>query len=204
MAARGLEEDSAGFLRTAPCNRAVRQPPPGPVGTIPGGSVDPNLLGMGADDDSGARVSTYAVALVVVGGAIWVVAALLYGGLLISCFPACGAAVLPSGSSGTAGFPAQAVRDLAWSDMYACLYIAAIGLLAIAIGLFAFRRGEKWAWYSILAFAFAGALTGLIDYLSWGGWYTSLAFGLPAVLGLLVSAGSFFQRRSTGTNPSSA
>jgi hypothetical protein len=138
-----------------------------------------------------------------VGGAIWVVAALLYGGLLISCFPACGSAVLPSGSSGTAGFPAQAVQDLAWSDLYACLYIAAIGLLAIAIGLTAFRRGEKWAWYSILVFVLAGAVTGLLDYLSWGGWYTSVAFGLPAGLGLLVSARTFFQRRSTETSPSS-
>jgi hypothetical protein len=119
-----------------------------------------------------------------------VVTALLYGGLLISCFPA--------------GFPAQAVRDLAWSDLYACLYIAAIGLLAVAIGLTGFRRAEKWAWYSILAFASSGVLTGLLDYLSWGGWYTSLAFGLPALLGLLVSAKSFFQRRPTETNPGSA
>jgi CHASE2 domain-containing sensor protein len=111
--------------------------------------------------------------------------------------------VLPSGSSGTAGFPAQAVQDLAWSDLYACLYIAAIGLLAIAIGLTAFRRGEKWAWYSILVFVLAGAVTGLLDYLSWGGWYTSVAFGLPAGLGLLVSARTFFQRRSTETSPSS-
>ena len=156
-----------------------------------------------ADDDSGARVSTFAVALLVVGGAIWVVAALLYGSLLISCFPACGSAVLPSGSSGTAGFPAQAVQDLARSDIYACLYIAAIGLLATAIGLTAFRGGEKWAWYSILAFVLTGTVTDLLDYLSWGGWYTSLAFGLPAFMGLLVLARTFFQGRSTGPNPPS-
>lgn len=107
--------------------------------------------------------------------------------------------MLPGGTSGTAGFPAQAVRDLAWSDIYACLYIAAIGLLAIAIGLTAFRRGEKWAWYSIVAFVLTGALTGLLDYLNWGGWYTSLVFGLPALLGLLVSARTFFQWSRAGS-----
>lgn len=53
--------------------------------------------------------------------------------------------------SSTAGCPPQAVRNLAWADVYANLYIVAIGFLAIAISLKAFRRGERWAWYSKLA-----------------------------------------------------
>ncbi|HUI01240.1 MAG TPA: hypothetical protein VLX56_06390 [Nitrososphaerales archaeon] len=101
---------------------------------------------------------------------------------------------LPPGIE-TTGYPPQAVRYLAWDDLYSDLYIGAIGLLAIAIGLKAFRRAEKWAWYSVLAFALAGFLTGLLDYLSWGGWYTSLFFGLPPLVGLLLSAKSFFQRK---------
>lgn len=115
----------------------------------------------------------------------------MFGSLLAACFPTCGSLVVGSGS--TAGFPSQAVADLAWTDAYVSLYVGAMGLIAIGIGLKAFRRGERWAWYSILALALAGILTGVLDYLSWGGWYTSLAFGLPALLGLLLSARSFFQ-----------
>jgi hypothetical protein len=36
------------------------------------------------------------------------------------------------------------------------------------------------------------AVTGLLDYLSWGGLYTLLSFGLGPLLGLLLSAKSFF------------
>jgi hypothetical protein len=45
------------------------------------------------------------------------------------------------------------------------------------------------------AFALAGFLTGLLDYLSWGGWYTAIFFGLPPLVGLLLSAKSFFQQK---------
>jgi hypothetical protein len=148
------------------------------------------------------KVPTSAVILVVAGGAVWVVGGVLYGGLLASCFPSCGSQVLATGSSGTAGYPPQAVRDLAWADLYANLYVVAIGLLAIAIGLRAFRRGEKWAWYSILAFALTGTLTSVLDYLSWGGWFTFFFFGLPALLGLVLSAKSFLRRESGTTSPS--
>lgn len=40
-------------------------------------------------------VSKYAVALVVVGGAIWVVSAVIYGVLLWSCFPSCSSLCWP-------------------------------------------------------------------------------------------------------------
>jgi hypothetical protein len=136
------------------------------------------------------RVSKYAVGLVVAGGVIWVAAGILYGGMIASCFPSCGSAVLASGS--TAGYPPDAVRNLAWDVTYANLYVAAIGLLGIFIGLKAFRRGERWAWYSILVLALTGIMTSLFDYLSWGGWYTFFFFGLLPLLGLVLSAKSFF------------
>ena len=148
---------------------------------------------------SARKVSKYAVAFVVAGGVIWVIAAALYGGELVSCFPSCGSAVLASGT--TAGYPPQAISNLAWDEFYANLYIAAIGLLAIVIGLKAFRQGEKWAWYAILIFALTGVLTSLFDYLSWGGWYTIFVFGLPPLLGLVLSRKSFFPRKSNQAKP---
>jgi hypothetical protein len=144
--------------------------------------------------NSGNKVSRYGVAIIVISGVIWVFSAAFYSAQIVSCFPACGSVALPPGIA-TTGYPPQAVRYLAWDDLYSNLYIGTIGILAIAIGLKAFRRGEKWAWYSILAFALAGFLTGLLDYLSWGGWYTSLFFGLPPLVGLPLSAKSFFQRK---------
>ncbi len=96
------------------------------------------------------KVSRYAVAFVVAGGIIWVFSAVFYSAEIARCFsnlftgfPSCSSVVLPS-SSGTAGFPPQAVHWLAWDDLYANLYIGAIGLLAIAIGLTGLRRGRKW------------------------------------------------------------
>jgi hypothetical protein len=81
-----------------------------------------------------------------------------------------------------------ALRSLAWDDLYATTYVATLGLLAIILGLTAFRRGEKWAWYAIAVVVVAGVLTGLLDYLSWGGWYTFLFLGLPPLLGLVLAA----------------
>lgn len=90
-----------------------------------------------------ARVPRYAVALVVLGGAIWVAAAALYSAEVVSCF-SCGPVVVAPGID-TTGYPPGAIRTLAWDALYANLYVATVGLLAIAIGLTAFRRGERWA-----------------------------------------------------------
>jgi hypothetical protein len=141
-----------------------------------------------------ARVSKYAVGFVIAGGVIWVIGAVLYGAMVVSCF-SCGSVVLGPGIA-TTGYPPSAIRNLAWDDLYANLYVGTIGVLVIAIGLKAFRRGEKWAWYSIAVFVLAGVLTGLLDYLSWGGWYTFLFLGLPSLVGLALSAKSFFPGRS--------
>lgn len=91
------------------------------------------------------------------------------------------------------GYPPDAIRTLAWDALYANLYVATVGILAI--GLTAFRRGERWAWYAIAVFAAAGLLTALLDVLAWGGWYTFLFLGLVPLLGLALSAPSFFARR---------
>jgi hypothetical protein len=90
------------------------------------------------------------------------------------------------------GFPSQAIVDLTWDQFYINLYAAVIGLLAVFVGLKAFRRGERWAWYAMLVFVLNGAVTSVFDYVSWGGWYTGLFAFLPALLGLLLSARSFF------------
>ena len=135
---------------------------------------------------------SYAVFLVVGGGVIWVASAVLYSALIVSCF-SCGSVVSGPGV-GTAGFPVSAIHNLAWDDLYANLYVAIIGLLAIAMGLRAFRQGERWAWYATAVFAMAGVLTALLDYLSWGGWLTFLFLGLPQLLGLVLSVKSFFLR----------
>ena len=145
------------------------------------------------------RVPTPAVVLVVLGGAIWVAAGVLYGAEVISCF-SCGSVVVAPGID-PADFSSGAIRALAWDALYANVYIATIGLLAIAIGLTAFRRGRRWAWYAIGVVALAGILTAVLDELSWGGWFTFLALGLPALLGLALSAPSSLGERGAGAGP---
>ena len=137
-----------------------------------------------------AVVSRYAVALVVLGGAAWTVAGVVFGATAAACFPSCGSGVAVSGS--VAGYSVQALTSLTWNQLYINFYAAAIGLFAVLIGIKAFRRGEKWGWYSILFFVVVGVVTSAFDYLSWGGWYTGLFSTLPAVLGLLLSAKGFF------------
>lgn len=145
-----------------------------------------------------ARVPTYAVALVVAGGVIWVVAAVAYGAQVASCM-SCGSVVVAPGID-TSGYSPAAIHSLAWDDLYANLYVATIGLLALAIGLTAFRRGERWAWFAIATFVGAGVLTAVIDELAWGGWFTFVFLGLVPLLGLLLSAPSFIRRRARGAD----
>ncbi|HVP23595.1 MAG TPA: hypothetical protein VMS77_06755 [Conexivisphaerales archaeon] len=141
---------------------------------------------------SPAQVSKYAVAFVVAGGVIWVAGAILYSVQIGSCF-SCASAVVGPGVN-TSTFSPAAIRNLAWDGLYANLYVATVGLLAIAIGLRAFRRGETWSWYAVAIFAASGILTAKLDEASWGGWYTFIFLGLPPLLGLTPSAGSFLRR----------
>ena len=142
-----------------------------------------------------ARVPVVAVALVVAGGAIWMLAGVLYGAQVVTCF-SCSSVVVAPGISAES-YPAEAIRNLAWDALYANLYVVTVGFLATAIGLRAFKRGERWAWYAIAAFALSGVLTALLDYLAWGGWYTFFFLGLLPLLGLILSARSFFPGRGT-------
>jgi hypothetical protein len=146
-----------------------------------------------------ATVSRYAVALVVLGGAAWTVAGIAFGATAAACYPSCGSGVAAPGS--TAGYPPQALLNLTWDQLYINLYAAAIGLLAVVIGLKPFRRGERWAWYSVLVFVVIGVITNVFDYLSWEGWYTGFFAFLPWLLGLLLSAKSFFPRESPTASP---
>ena len=151
----------------------------------------------------GAAVSragprTFAVALVTLGGAIWVLAAVLYSLQVASC-PTCANIVVAPGVD-TTGYSAAAIRTLAWDDLYANLYVATVGLLAIAIALTAFRRGERWAWYAEAIFVIAAVLTAVIDEVAWGGWFTFLFLGLVPLAGLLLSVPAFVARpRRPGT-----
>ena len=140
------------------------------------------------------RVPTYAVVLVVLGGAIWVLAALAYGVQVASCM-SCASVVVAPGID-TSGYPDAAIRTLAWDDLYANLYVGTVGLLAMAIGLTAYRRAERWGWFAIAVFVSAAILTALLDELAWGGWYTFLFLGLVPLLGLLGSTPSFFGGRA--------
>ena len=95
-------------------------------------------------------------------------AGLAYGTIIASCFSmSCGSEVLAT-QNGTVGFSAQAIKDLAWDNLYANLYVVAIGCSTFLIGLNSFRNGERWAWYCVLLFVSTAFLTSLIDYLSWG------------------------------------
>jgi hypothetical protein len=135
-----------------------------------------------------------AVALVVLGGAAWAVAGISFGVLAAACYPSCGSGVAAPGS--VVGYPPQALLNLTWNQFYINLYAAVLGFLQVAIGLKAFRRGEKWAWYLMSVFVLNGVITNIFDYVSWGGWYTGFFAFLPALLGLLLSARNFFPGRT--------
>ena len=142
-----------------------------------------------------AKVPTYAVALVVAGGAIWVFAAVASGAQVASCM-SCGSVIIVPRINASS-LRAAAIRSLAWDDLSANLYVATVGLLAMAIGLTAFRRGERWAWYAVAAFVAAGVFTAVLDELAWGGWFTFFFLGLVPLLGLLLSTPSFFGGRAS-------
>ena len=144
--------------------------------------------------DDLTRVPRLSVILVVLGGMVWLFSGVLYG-IQVAAFPTSPSVVLAPGVDGSS-YPAAAIRSLAWDDIYATVYVAAIGLLAIFVALNAFRRGERWAWYAVGVFALAGVATAIVDELAWGGWYTFLFLGLLPLLGLVVSVRSFFPGRS--------
>jgi len=130
---------------------------------------------------------------VVTSGIIWVIAGVMFGGMVAVSFTSIGSLV--SAGVGKAGYPADAVRNLAWDQFYINLYASVIGLFAIIVGLKGFRRGQIWAWYAILLFVTNGLITSVFDYLRWGGWYTVIPSTLPALLGLLLSTRSFLPLR---------
>ena len=138
-----------------------------------------------------AKVLKYASVLLVANGILWAIAGAVFGGMVAVAFSSYNS-LLKAGIGASAGYPAAAVRQLAWDQFYIDLYSVVIGLFAITIGLTAFKRGEKWAWYATLLFVLNGLITSIFDYLSWGGWYTVFLTSLPALLALLLSTRSFF------------
>jgi hypothetical protein len=144
-------------------------------------------------------VPRLAVVLVVLGGIVWVFSAIAYSAVVVGCF-SCGSAVVAAGID-TSDYSAGAINTLAWDALYANLYIATIGLLAVLIGLTAFRRGHRWAWLAMAVFALAGLLTAILDELAWGGWFTYLFLGVLPALGVLMAAPSVLWHRRKPTNP---
>jgi hypothetical protein len=140
------------------------------------------------------RPGRLAVTLVVAGGGIWVFSAVAYSLFVATCFT-CASAVVAAGVD-TADYSAGAIRTLAWDALYANLYVLVIGVLAILVGLTAFRRGERWAWAAMAVFALGGLLTAVLDEFAWGGWYTFLFLGLLPAAGVLLAAPAF--RRDRG------
>jgi hypothetical protein len=131
----------------------------------------------------------YSVALLVASGLIWVIAGVAFGSLIAVSYLSNGSLTL---AGVHAGYPVDAKRQLVWDQFYINLYTAVIGLFVIIIGLTAFKRGDKWAWYAMLVFVLNGLITSIFDYLSWGGWYTIFST-LPAILALLLSVRDFFE-----------
>jgi len=134
------------------------------------------------------------MALLVAGGLAWLIAGLFFGVSVAISYFSTGS--LAKAGIAIPGYPAAAVRQLAWDQFYINLYSAVIGLFAIMIGLTAFRQGEKWAWYAILVLVLNGLITSVFDYLSWGGWFTIFATSVPMLLALLFSAKSFLSVRA--------
>ncbi|MFI5259954.1 MAG: hypothetical protein ACHQ01_10160 [Candidatus Limnocylindrales bacterium] len=145
------------------------------------------------------RIPRIAVMLVVAGGVIWLAAGVLYGVQVATCF-SCGSVVVAPGVD-TSSYSLSAIHTMAWDVLYANLYVATIGLLAIAIGLTAFRRGEKWAWLAMAIFAASGLFTAVLDEMAWGGWFTFLFLGLLPTLGVLLSTPAFFTGHGVSTQP---
>ncbi len=107
--------------------------------------------------------------------------------------------------SNTSIYPPQAYSDLVVSGRIVGVFVIMVGLFQISMGLKAFRRGEKWAWYAVATVPIFFVLNSYFDYVGAGpGYvYTSnvlpayafisyLTFAVPTLLGLLVSIRSFF------------
>jgi hypothetical protein len=149
---------------------------------------------MSTDELGGPRrPARLAVGLVVGGGAVWICSAVAYSLVVVSCFT-CASAVVAAGVD-TSDYSAGAVRTLAWDALYANLYVVAVGVLATLVGLTAFRRGERWAWFAMAVFALAGIITAVLDEIAWGGWYTYLFLGLMPSAGVALAAPGILQRR---------
>jgi hypothetical protein len=92
------------------------------------------------------RVPKYAWGLVVAGGLFSLVTAvgLLLPGDTIIIF------IFFTGNPSNASiYPPQAYSDLVIAGRVAGVFWSIAALMQIAIGLKAFRRGEKWAWYAV-------------------------------------------------------
>src|SRR5215468_6531713 len=132
-----------------------------------------------------------------------------------------GAPILPAGSEGYSGrswhqlvamSPQTAGYITLVFRMYG-IYIVGFGLLAVTIAATAFRRGDRWAWWALLAgntIAFVSAMTydrivGAIGPFEWSEYlglaviYGSLAVTFPALTGArAVRSGSDSIAKSSG------
>ncbi len=76
-------------------------------------------------------------------------------------------------------------------------FFIVFGIVQIALGPTAFRRGAKWAWYIILIGPLGSLLNTVYDSLGYTPLLSFLFFfyGGPALLGLLLSYRKFFPKK---------
>ncbi len=92
-----------------------------------------------ANSVAATRVPTYAWGLVVVGGLIWLAYGLFFTTDVDLAFH----------NGPPSAYSAQALNELTNATRLFGVIIMQGGILLLALGLKAFRKGEKWAWYTV-------------------------------------------------------
>jgi hypothetical protein len=144
-------------------------------------------------------VSKYGWGLVVVGGILW----LVQTGILILAQP--NLISFTGNPSNTSIYPPEAYSDLVQAGTVAGVFGIMVGLFLIFIGMKAFRKGEKWAWYAVAVVPIFMVLNSYSDYVGAGPGYiysgnafpayailSYLLLAAPTLIGLLISTRSFF------------
>jgi uncharacterized membrane protein YhaH (DUF805 family) len=99
-------------------------------------------------------------------------------------------------------FPMTAQYMVVLFRMYG-VYIVAFGLMAIAITVTAFRRGERWAWWALLAgntIAYVSAMTYDLTVNAIGPFELTEYLGLAVIYGALAVTAPFLKAEEQSNN----
>ncbi len=117
--------------------------------------------------------------------------------MLISLF------LLVSGSTaflvtGT-GYPASALNDLSFAARASGKFELVGAVFQISLGLRAFKMGEKWAWFALMAIPLSGLFNSYFDYLqaqpSQTVFSSFIVFAGPTTVALLLTIRRFFPKK---------